>query len=176
MREAMERNTLLNAKTKKQKNKSITVMSKMKMVDVDAGYHYIQLVDAQREMAHAIHFMVDPLKQHMENQHKPFTESQNAQVRMLIRAVDDFFTFALEIVREHKFDNIDLLVTRRVNIAEKLYSIEKDQVKRIKDLEVNTRNSLLFFKSLTETRNLLLHTVNVVKSFRNFYHSSGKYL
>ncbi len=176
MREAMERNTLLNAKTKKQKNKSITVMSKMKMVDVDAGYHYIQLVDAQREMAHAIHFMVDPLKQHMENQHKPFTESQNAQVRMLIRAVDDFFTFALEIVREHKFDNVDLLVTRRVNIAEKLYSIEKDQVKRIKDLEVNTRNSLLFFKSLTETRNLLLHTVNVVKSFRNFYHSSGKYL
>ena len=71
---------------------------------------------------------------------------------------------------------MDLLVTRRVVLSETLYSIEKDQVKRIKEREVNTRNSLLFFKSLTETRNLLLHTVTMVKAFRNFYQSSGKYL
>jgi phosphate/sulfate permease len=176
IREAMALNLQLNEKTKKQKNKCISVLSKMKMVDVDAGYFYIQLVDAQREMAHAIHFLVDPLKLHMENQHKPFTDSQNTQIRSLIREVDDFFTFALEIVREQKFDNIDLLVTRRMVLSESLYSIEKDQVKRIKEREVNTRNSLLFFKSLTETRNLLLHTVTMVKAFRNFYQSSGKYL
>jgi len=168
MREAMEMNNQLNAKTKKQKNKIIQTISKMKRVDVDAGYFFIQVIDYQREIAHSLHFLVDPLREHLENQHKPFTESQSQEIRQMVTEIDEFFNLAIHIVKEEKFESIDDLVTHRLRIMETLYEIEKDQVKRIKNKEVNTRNSLLFFKALTETKNMLLHTVNLIKSYRDF--------
>ncbi len=168
MREAMEMNNQLNIKTKKQKNKVIPTISKMKRVDVDAGYFYIQVIDYQREIAHSLNFLVNPLKEHLENQHKPFTESQAGEMRHLVTGIDEFFNLALHIVKEGKFDAIDDLVSQRMRISETVYDIEKDQVKRIKEKEVNTRNSLLFFKALTETKNMLLHSVNLIKSYRDF--------
>lgn len=168
MREAMEMNNQLNAKTKKQKNKIIQTVSKMKRVDVDAGYFFIQVIDYQREIAHSLHFLVDPLREHLENQHKPFNESQAKEMRLMVSEIDEFFNLALHIVKEGKFETIDELVALRQRIMESLYEIEKDQVKRIKNKEVNTRNSLLFFKALTETKNMLLHTVNLIKSYRDF--------
>ena len=146
----------------------------MKRVDVDAGYFYIQVIDYQREIAHSLNFLVEPLKEHLENQHKTFTESQDKDIRRLISEVDEFFNLALYIVKEGKFDSIDDLVAQRMRIAATLYEIEKDQVKRIKEREVNTRNSLLFFKALAETKNMLLHSVNLIKSYRDFMLANEK--
>jgi phosphate/sulfate permease len=168
MREVMEMTTQLNLKTKKQKNNIIPTISKMKLLDVDSGYFYIQMVDYQREIAHSLNFMVQPLKEHMENHHKPFTESQSKEIRRLLIEVEEFFKLAIYIIQEEKFDNIDNLVSKRMKISEILYDIEKGQVKRIKTKEVNTRNSLLFFKALAETKNMLLQTVNLIKSNRDF--------
>lgn len=168
MREVMELTTQLNIKTKKQKNNIIRTISKMKLLDVDSGYFYIQMVDYQREIAHSLNYMVQPLKEHMENQHKPFTESQSKEIRQLLLEVNAFFKLANHIIQEEKFDYIDNLVSDRIKISNTLYDIEKVQVKRIKLKEVNTRNSLLFFKALAETKNMLLQTVNLVKSHRDF--------
>lgn len=168
MREAKDRFDQLDHKTKKQKSKIITTLSKMKPLDLDSGYFYIQMVDYQREMAHAIHFLVEPLREHLENQHKPFTESQSIQIRQLIQNASQFFDLAALIIREERFEELDNLIYARNSISTELYDLEKEQIKRIKENEVNTRNSLLFFKALAETKNLLLHTVNLVKSHRDF--------
>ncbi len=168
MRQVMEMNNLLNVKTKKQKNKIFQAISKMKRVDVDAGYFYIQVVDYQREVAHSLNFLVQPLKEHMENQHKPFTESQSLEIRQLINEMDEFFNLALYIVKEEQFTNVDELVSLRLRIVDTIYRIEKGQIKRIKETEVSTRNSLLFFKALAEAKNMLLHSVNLIKSHRDF--------
>ena len=119
-------------------------------------------------MSHAIHFLVEPLREHLENQHKPFTESQSIQIRQLIQNASLFFDLAATIIREERFEELDNLIYARSKISTELYDLEKDQIKRIKENEVNTRNSLLFFKALAETKNLLLHTVNLVKSHRDF--------
>ena len=46
--------------------------------------------------------------------------------------------------------------------------MERNQIKRIKLKEVNTRNSHLFFKIISEIRNLMLQSVNLIKSHRDF--------
>mgnify|MGYP002348225260 CR=1 FL=1 len=174
LREAMDMERQFDARTKKQKGKIVQTISKMKKVDLDSGYFYIQVVDYQREMAHSLHFMVEPLMEHLANQHKPFTESQANEIRQMISESSGFFNLARQIVREEKFSAIDELVALRLKIFETIYNIEKDQVRRIKDKEVNTRNSLLFFKALAETKNLLLQAVNLLKSHRDFIHASRK--
>lgn len=168
MREAMDMNEELNRKTKKQKNKVLDVISKMKKADIDAGHFYVQVIDYLREMAHSLSFITNPLAEHLANQHKPFNENQSEEFRKIVSDIDEFFNFALHIVKENKFDQIEELISKRISITNHFIEIEKEQIKRIKNREVNTRNSLLFFNTLTETKNLLLHSVNLVKSHRDF--------
>jgi Na+/phosphate symporter len=86
----------------------------------------------------------------------------------LTAQLDNFFNFALHTVKENKFENIDILIADREKIFDVLAKLEKNQIKRIKNKEVNTRNSLLYFKIIAESKNLLLHTVNMLKAQRDF--------
>ena len=168
MREALNMKNEINKKTKKQKNKVLDAISKMKKVDVDSGHFYVQVIDYQKEIAHSLNFIIEPMWDHLQNQHKPFNEVQAEEIRNLVEEIDEFYNFALHIVKENKFDSLEELIAKRLRVTGLLLEIEKVQIKRIKNHEVNTRNSLLFFNTLAETKNLLLHSINLVKSHRDF--------
>lgn len=126
------------------------------------------MVEHQREMAHAVHFMLEPMVKHVQNNHKPFVAEQVSQLAGLSGRVDAFFNYVLHVVKEENFDDLDNLIKERDAILDALGKIEKSQIKRIKNKMVNTRNSQLFFKIITETEHLLLHSVNLVKAQRDF--------
>ena len=155
-------------KAKKNKDKVYSTVSKLTEGSVETSHYYVQMMDYKREMAHSIHFTIDPLAKHIENNHKPFTKDQQKELTELLTQIDTFFNFALHTAKENQFENVDNLATEREKLFKMLNIIEKSQVKRIKNKEVNTRNSLLFFKIISETKNLLLHTVNLVKAYRDF--------
>ena len=82
--------------------------------------------------------------------------------------VSSFLNFALHIIKEEQFDQIEELIDKRQHIINNIRDFEKNQIRRIKRKEVNSRNSVLFFNVMSETKNLLLQTVNMVKSTRDF--------
>jgi Na+/phosphate symporter len=128
----------------------------------------VQMMDYKREMAHAVHYMLEPIILHNANNHKPFTKEQAKEMTTLISLTNNFFNFVLHTIKEKNFENIELLVADREKIFEYLGTIEKSQIKRIKNKEVNTRNSQLFFKINSEMKTLLLNMINLVKSYRDF--------
>ena len=119
-------------------------------------------------MAHAVHFILEPMIVHVENNHKPFIEEQNSELLDLTSKIDNFYNYVLHVVKEEKFEELDNLIVERDHILEILKKLEKSQIKRIKNKDVNTRNSQLFFKVISEIEHLLLHTVNLVKAQRDF--------
>lgn len=155
-------------RSKRNKEKVYSTVQVLSEGKVDTGHYYVQMMNYKREMAHANHFIIYPILTYYENNHKPFTAEQNAELVKLIAQIDNFFNFALHTVKEGKFENIETLVSDREKIFEMLERLEKNQIKRIKNKEVNTRNSLLYFKLNSETKNLLLHTVNTIKAQRDF--------
>jgi Na+/phosphate symporter len=82
--------------------------------------------------------------------------------------VDSFFIDVLNAVKKEKFEELNNLIGKRDKILEILNKFEKAQIKRIKSKAVNTRNSQLYFKIISEIEQLLLHTVNLVKAQRDF--------
>jgi len=183
LKDALEVKDSLNKKSKKKKNKVLNTLSKIsENVDsglsenVDSGHFYVQLVDYQREMAHSLNFLVEPLYEHLDNHHKPFIEEQAVEFEKLKVEIDQFFNFALSqffnfalsIVKDNKFDEIEDLIKIRDKIVQSLEKMEIAQIKRIKAKTVNTRNSVLFFNTITETKNMLLHAINLMKSHRDF--------
>ena len=52
--------------------------------------------------------------------------------------------------------------------------VKKLQIKLIKAEKVGTKNSMIVFNMLTEMKNIILHSVNVLKSQRDFMEQNGK--
>jgi Na+/phosphate symporter len=82
----------------------------------------------------------------------------------------------LYIVKEGKYEKIDELIEERDQLLQSLKTLEREQIKLIKDNQVSTRNSVLYFNIITETKNLLLYMINMVKAQRDFVVHSQKKL
>jgi phosphate/sulfate permease len=167
LKEALGLKDNLNKKSKKQKNKVLSILSKIEN-SVDSGHFYVQLVDYQREMAHSLNFLLEPLFEHVNNNHKPFIKSQIEELKNLEVEINNFLNSAINIIKSNQFDQVDALIDQRDQIVDKLEKLEVAQIKRIKVKQVNTRNSMLFFNTITETKNMLLHAINVIKAHRDF--------
>jgi phosphate/sulfate permease len=168
LKKAQEDSKTFSKKAKRNRDKVYSVVSKLSEGTVETSHFYVQMMEHKREMAHAVHFMLEPMIVHVENNHKPFTEEQRQEVTAFTTQVDAFFNHVLYIVKDEKFEELNDLVVQRDKILEELSKLEKNQIKRIKAKAVNTRNSQLFFKVISEMEHLLLHTVNLVKSHRDF--------
>ena len=55
----------------------------------------------------------------------------------------------------------------RDEIIEQCAKLTKKQIRRVKDKECSTRNSILFMNILNETKTIVLQSVNLMKSQRN---------
>jgi Na+/phosphate symporter len=119
-------------------------------------------------LAHSLNYLTEPMFEHINNNHKPLLDVQHDELKELSAMVDIFFNSAIFIVKEDRFDQIDELIMSRNNIIDNLMKIEKNQLKRIKTQQVNSRNSMLFLNMVVETKNMLLHTINLLKSHRDF--------
>lgn len=167
LKESLKLKDTLNKKSKKQKNRVLNTISKIEE-NVDSGHFYVQVVDYQRELAHSLNFLVEPLFEHVNNNHKPFIHSQTEEFIKLKAEINKFFSFAVELVKDNKFNQITELIKQRDEILVYLEKMEIAQIKRIKAREINTRNSVLFFNTISETKNMLLHAINLIKAHRDF--------
>ncbi len=168
LKNAMKESDDFNDKAKRLKDTVYKNISKLQQDSVDTGHFYVQVVDYLREMAHSLNFIVSPVYTHFENKHKPFMKEQIEDFNEFATELNEFFNHALHILKEEKFDQLDELITMREDLFTRLKKLEKKQIKRLKSKDVSTRNSMLYFKVISETKNLLLHLINVVKAQRDF--------
>ncbi len=173
LKEQLKSKNELNQKSKKLKDKVLKTLSKIEN-HIDSGHHYVQVIDYQREVTHTLNFIIQPLYEHINNNHKPFIDDQNEEIKILICDFDAFCNYAVRIIKENKFEELDELIRKRDEIIAYLSKSEKAQIRRIKGNKINTRNSVLYFNTLSETKNMLLQTINLIKSHRDFVTNSEK--
>ncbi len=157
-----------NQRAKRLKATTYKIIQQLQQDSIETGHYYVQIVDYLREMAHSIKYVVRPLKEHLKNDHKPFAEDQHAELTQFSSQVTDFLNFALHIIKESRFEQIEELIKKRQSILELMLEQEKRQIRRIKRKETNSRNSVLYFGVMSETKHLLLQTVNLLKATRDF--------
>jgi Na+/phosphate symporter len=163
-------------RSKRNKEKVYSTVQALSVGKVDTGHFYVQMMNYKREMAHTVHFVIAPVISYSDNNHKPFNPDQNTEMVNLIVQIDNFFNFALHTVKENKFVNIETLISDREKIFDVQEKPEKYQIKRIKNKEVNTRNSLMFFKLNSETKTSLLQIENKIISQRDFINNTRQAL
>lgn len=70
--------------------------------------------------------------------------------------------------RKQNFKDINKLILHQRAILDLIAKIKKRQLKLIKDEIIGTRNAMLYLNLLSESKNLVLYAINLLKSHRDF--------
>jgi len=158
----------LNLEAKKMKYNVYQVLKQLEADSIETGHYYIQVIDYLREIAHSLTFVTTPSLQHIENQHKGLTKTQTEEMRMISSEISIFFDDIFKMIKENDYTDVPDVIKKQQAILELLNDNRKKQVKRIKQNETGTRNSVLYLGLLNEIKNIMLHTINLLKAQRDF--------
>jgi len=158
----------LNRTTKSYKDNINETIKHLEDNSIETGHYYVQVIDYLREMAHSTSFITKPCMDHVDNHHKELLPIQLEELFDMTRMTREFFTEINHMIRTRDFSKLDELIEKQSKILKYIDTSRKKQVKRIKANEVGTRNSMLFLGLLSEGKNLVLQSINVIKAQRDF--------
>lgn len=157
----------LNTRTKELKDTIQVVIRKLDENAMNSAYFYAQSLDFLREIARCSSFIVDPSLNHIDNNHKPMGELQMIDLKKLNKSVIEFLREAELIIRENKFEKLDLVLEMQQQILKDIDVYTKAQIKRLTKPKSGKRNAKLFLDIVGESKVLLVHGVNLLKAQRD---------
>ncbi len=93
---------------------------------------------------------------------------QVEELNQLNTRVAELYKDILSSINENRYTEIDDIIAKQLDIIKMIEQINKKQIKRIKNQEAGTKNSLMYLGILGEFKNILFYTVNLLKSQRDF--------
>jgi Na+/phosphate symporter len=158
----------LNKKAKKLKNKIPVAINNLPEDSLETAHYYVQVLDYLREMANCVSFISENVYEHIDNNHNGISQAQSEELKKLVVGVQELLSNVMTIIKSQKYDKFNTVVENQQILLKHIGELNRVQLKRIKKGESNTKNSLLYIGILSETKNLLLHTVNLLKAERDF--------
>lgn len=158
----------LNKKAKFLKDNIHVTIEKFEEDSIETGHFYVQVVDFLREITRSVYFISKSAATHVDNNHKGLLPEQMDELNTLNTEIIGFYEDIFMAIKEQRFTEIDEIITNQLKIVKLIESLNKKQIKRIKNHEAGTKNSLMYLDLLGETKNILFYTINLLKSQRDF--------
>jgi len=158
----------VHVNTKALKDNVSKAIDKLEESEIESGHYYVQVVGYLREIAHCTYFIIQPATKHLDNSHKALLPEQFAELNEIQKRVNELIVQVNKSMQSHDFTGLDLVIEEQRETLKLIKSIRKNQVKRIKENTIGTRNSMLVFNMLEEYKNIILNMVNLLKSHRDF--------
>jgi len=155
-------------KIKRVNNKVNTTIERLDDASEDAGINYIKSVYFLHEVAHSNDRIIRPIYEYSANSHKPLLADQFADLNKARLLVEQTNNEALQIINSNDYGKLEEFLTGRDERLKEIDALRKIQLKRIKNKEVGTRNSVLFLDTLSEIRHLMVYAGNFIYSFYEF--------
>ncbi|HCY40691.1 MAG TPA: phosphate permease [Prolixibacteraceae bacterium] len=172
LRKQVQLSTQLEKKLEKKRNSTYQTISALSSVDsVEATHYYILTLDYLKEIAHSLSYLTDPVYKHVDNNHKPLTDSQAKELLELLKAFNNYMSLVLNSLENNSNEKLEEIYKVQSGIIELNKEARKNLIKSIKKNEIGTKNSLLVITILSETRNILIYTSNMMKIQNDFTQS-----
>lgn len=157
----------LAKKIKRMKRVMNEALDKIEDDNMETSHLYILTVDYLNEMVQYTGDIIVPSLDHVDNNHKPLLPEQIDELRLIQSKLEERINNSLSAFKDDSFDGTDILLDSMDEFLETIRVARKNQIKRIKNHVIGTRNSLLFFNHLGELRNFSLFTNRLVRVYRN---------
>ncbi|MBQ8366698.1 MAG: inorganic phosphate transporter [Alistipes sp.] len=158
--------------TREQKYEIIPLLRTLEESDVNTGHFYVQVVDYISETSKALLHITRPCYKHVDNNHTGLSKEQVYDLKRINDRVEEIFGEINDMLRSRTFDNMESILTKRDEMFDLIDEVMQNQLRRLRDTGGSSSANMLFFNILTETKTMILHSRNIMKSLEHFVHSS----
>ena len=144
-----------------------------KMKGLELSLYYIQVVDYLNEMAKALVHITRPAFDHIDNSHEGLSKEQISDLKHINDDVAEIYGSINRMITDNDFTDIDLVLTMRDELFERIATTTKSELVRINAGEGNTKASMFYLTVLTETKAMVLQARNLLKAQRYFLEHAG---
>ena len=130
---------------------------------IDAVHLYILAADYLNEVMYNVKRIVKLNLDHVDNNHKPLIPEQIEELNTIQTAIDKQLNANIDLFESLNTGTYDKVEIDLQSFVELIRTYRKNQIKRIKNHEVGTRNSNLYLHHLGEYRNVALFSFRMAK-------------
>lgn len=137
--------------------------------DVNTAHYYVQIVDYLNEMTKALMHITRPAFEHIDNNHEGLSKDQAKDLMSINDDVEHIYRQINVMLRKGDFTEIEMVLALRDQLFEAIAEAIKSELTRINEARSNTKASMLYLTILTETKNMVLQSRNLLKSQQYFW-------
>jgi len=153
----------LSKKIKEIRESLPATLWKFKETEIESGHYYVQVVDYMKEISTSLTHIILPAFRHLDNNH-PLDKEQNESIKDFNEKTSEFFNYVINLLKNKNFDNLNELNQRRDEILEQINQIFIGRIKILKKTRKGVKISVTYMEMLSETKNLILHSVQLAKA------------
>ena len=156
--------------TRQQKYELLPMLRNLEESDVNTGHYYVQIVDYISETSKALLHITRPCYKHVDNNHTGLSKEQVYDLKRINDRVEEIFGEINAMLRTRSFDSMDRVLNMRDEMFDLIDEVMQNQLRRLRDTGGSSSANMLFFNILTETKTMVLHSRNIMKSLEHFVH------
>lgn len=149
------------------------MLKKFEETELESGHHYVQVVAYMKEMSNSLMHIVQPAFNHLDNNH-PLDKEQAESLKDFNEKSSEFFNYVINILKNRNFDHLDELVQRRDEMITLANDILRARIKILKKTQKGVKLSVTYMEMLSETKNLFLNVVHLVKADAFLWETIGR--
>ncbi|MCO6490145.1 MAG: inorganic phosphate transporter [Phaeodactylibacter sp.] len=157
----------LYKRTRKRRQNANRALDRLTDNDLQAGHFFILLSDYLHEMTKNVREIVIPSLNHVSNNHKPLLAVQVEELEAVNARLKNRFHAIVDAMKAYEPEKASEIIADLPDTIKAIRGARKNQIKRIQNKEVGTRNSTLFFNHLGEYRNLALFSNRILKIYED---------
>ena len=146
----------------------LPTLKRLQSGDVNTAHYYVQVVDYLNEMTKALVHITRPAFEHIDNNHEGLSVDQTRDLMDINDAVESIYRRINRMLAEGDFTDIELVLSLRDQLFESIAEAIKSELTRINEAKSNTKASMLYLTIITETKNMVLQSRNLLKSQQYF--------
>lgn len=138
---------------------------------LDTGQYYVQVVDYFYEISVSLRYMTESSFKFIDNAHEGFSAEQIEDLKTLGNGILDIYKDFDKMIEQGDYSGLDKIKERRAAILDLYSELVKKQIKRTKNKDTGTRNSILYLNLLNETKVIAMKSVNLMRAQMNLHNS-----
>ena len=139
------------------------ILKKFEETELESGHHYVEVVAYMNQMANSLTHIVQPAFNHLDNNHA-IDKEQIDKFKDFNYQLSGFFNFAIKLLKNRSYNKLEDLVLRRDAMISMANEILFSRIKIVKKNKKGVKLSATYIELLSETKNLLLNVVQLVKA------------
>ena len=168
LRDMVKESNDLFYQSRERKYSLMPTLRRLQGSDVNTAHYYVQVVDYLNEMTKALMHITRPAFEHIDNNHEGLSMEQTRDLMSINDDVETIYRRINQMLREGDFSEIEEVLTLRDQLFESIAEAIKSELTRINEARSNTKASMLYLTILTETKNMVLQSRNLLKSQQYF--------